>query len=398
MNRFLTVLICVITAYSVTSNAQKRGPGEGGGGGNTITIDGKTELLDIYIFRKTRANFTMPPSQRGVTLPSDRALTELHITKLTNPKITNDLQNTNLLPVQIALQKIDTLWGSQPPVFIQSLKMALKSSPIYYMNYRFTRKEESYWIPEQLQNQIPYESIQLIAFYMKDMGMLVSKKDFEALDLFNQVAFVIHESIRQMQYTYGMEISNKDLQEVTANIAFGIPFLPEGVQNLMTKDDNEQAKAIRMYNKAQKDACALVSKLPYKNNFANAKEAICNAPLYDDQMTFNDPRTRNEILGEAINDAIVTAHNLMNQGKLTHDPIKKLMSMQTAAYTAAADWVLYSKELDQALNVMRGATMGLKGFSFDAVINLTKNGQTHPYASHLKSIMENWRSQGVLKD
>lgn len=410
MQRFLTLVLGLICAFSVTSFAQKRrGPGEAGGGGTTVSLNGKPELLDVYLFKKTRSHYPTPspaPGTKGATLPSTSALSYVHIDKLNDTKVTNSLKNSQFLPVQIALQKIDALWGTSPPAFIQTLKRALVDSPVYYMGYRFTRKDGDHWIPKDLTNEIPDSALQVIAYYVKDMGMIVSKKDFEALDLFNQVAFVLHESLRQMQYTYEMEFSSEDLQTVVANIVFGIPILPEKVQNLMTKDDSMQAQAIVNFNKARNDGCALVSKLPQKD-FAEAKEIICNAPYFDEAMRFDDPRARSEILMNGLETAAVKARELYNQGKLNNGHSSTFMKLSVAAITASSNWSLYSKELAEALNVMKGATVGLNNYSFDSAIKVINNPSLYSpserekfqrYADHLKSTMENWKKQGALKD
>ena len=222
MTRLLTALISAIMAYSVTSYAQKRGPGEGGGGGSGITINGKTELLDVYIFKKTHTNYQSPPSQKGITLPTTRALSELHLEKLTNEK---------LVVVQLALKKLE-IWGNSAPFFIISLRNALTNAPIFYTDYVYGGKDKNYWIPPALLNQILPDSIKTLSFYAKNIGILIAKSDFESLDLFNQVALLIHEAIRHLQLQYGFSITNEKLQMITANVVFEIPYLPEDMQSV----------------------------------------------------------------------------------------------------------------------------------------------------------------------
>ncbi|MGE3757776.1 MAG: hypothetical protein AB7H97_08470, partial [Pseudobdellovibrionaceae bacterium] len=376
-------------------NVRRLGPGEAGGGGTTVTTNGQKELLDIYIFKKTHSNYSNLGSERGVKLPSTRALSYLHLDKLSSRNNMSDLRNIDLLPVQIALQKIESLWGSRPPPFIQSLKQALQFSPIYYMEYRFTRKDGNAWIPPEL--QIPEASLDVIAYYIKDHGMLVSKKDFEDLDLFNQVAFVIHESLRQMQYTYDMDFWTEDLQIVTANIVFGIPSLPERlIRSDSSKNGQGQSDAVRIFKTSRDSACKVVSKLPQKS-FANVRTQICNATLFEMNMSHGEYENCLKILEEALDDAIVLARKLYNEGKISFDPIGQLREYRVEIATASYIWLLYSPEMKQALNTIQEATMGLTHFSFDAAIRAVNDGRPNAYSAHLKSTLESWYRQGALK-
>lgn len=228
----------LLIVFTAVAHAQgRKGPGEAGGGGTTVTINGRTELLDVYIWRK-QSKQESPNWGPGYKLPETKALAHLHIDKLVGQNGL-DSHNYRLPPVQNALQRLETFVNPSP--FLLALKHALETAPIYYMEYKFPPGERlnlqrmNYYIPPEM-TEVQRRHANLSTYYFNDTGlhgMIVSKPVFDSLDMFNQTVLVIHEGLRHMQLAWGIPIENKDLQETSVRLALGIIYLPPGVEEYL---------------------------------------------------------------------------------------------------------------------------------------------------------------------
>ncbi len=174
------------------------------GGGTFVSNRGHQGLLDLYVnspqlFYGTRA--------RGETLPVTPAFTAIGIEKL---------DKTKSVAWRNAFAKLEQ-WHQSSPRTYKVVRMALENLPLYYSRVDIGRHDPHYVLP---QNYRP-EVLQTMALYLKNIGVFVSKKRFESFDLINQSATIVHESLRHVQITYNMGLSDADVQLLTAAIMEG---------------------------------------------------------------------------------------------------------------------------------------------------------------------------------
>lgn len=86
-----------------------------------------------------------------------------------------------------------------------------------------------YSIPKEFENLINPQSLKTIAFYSKNFGILISKNDFNQLNTNNQIALIIHESLRHVQIQYNFRMSDVSIQKITAAIVNREPHTGESL-------------------------------------------------------------------------------------------------------------------------------------------------------------------------
>lgn len=178
---------------------------EGGvdsGGGTLVKSANGMGLLDLYVHN--RADFY--DHSPSVRLSETRSLRKYGI----------DVLDPQSAIVQNTLRQI-VAWEKSSPLLITNLKKALLHLPVFFFDGSFEFVDGSYVLPNEL--DLPKESLQLAAFYVKNFGVLVSKQEFEMLSGKNQMALLIHEALRHQQISfeqYGLDHSL--IQELTAKL------------------------------------------------------------------------------------------------------------------------------------------------------------------------------------
>lgn len=358
------------------------GPGEPGGGGTIVLGQKRPELLDLALFKKQHPGFQEPLLGAGIQLPGTRALQCLHIEKI---------ENDRLSPLQLALERI-ALW-SDPPPLIRILKRSLESAPIYYMDYRFTRTDGNYWIPENLKNEFPITNLRVISYYTKDFGMIMSKPDFESLDLLNQTALLIHESLRHLQFTYQIQISNEDTEAATAAIVYGLPnLLAANVANLGTENEDILKNTIENYNLLIPRACSFMHR--YLPNDREVMQGICLSPALHEKTDLKEFEKHVGILKPQLQRALDDIFPIRNN--LPISVYATLLDLRNEIYLLDLQYALHSVELEEALEVLRDATIKSNHFLFDAKITQVDQGWSCTDGQDLKSLFENEYGRGLL--
>lgn len=184
--------------------------GDISGGGAWVAPDGNRVLLDLYVSRPEIARESGSP---GMKLPVSPALESIFIERLNKKEF--EL-------VKKAQARLD-LWDASSPVVVGLVREALERAPLFYTSYRIGFRDEHYFIPEELESGERVGSIQTMAYYSKGFGILVSKSDFESLSERDQIALLIHESLRHVQISYGYDLSDRALQNITAAIVLRNP-------------------------------------------------------------------------------------------------------------------------------------------------------------------------------
>lgn len=186
---------------------QSSGGVDSGGGGNLVLYkNGDLKLLD-FVANPLDSNAA---SRRPLHIPSTASLQAWGIDRL---------QLDDFAPKSFFMAKISA-WESSSPFMAEILKQAISSIPIYIVDYEFKVNTQSYFLPSSARSP-SIKGIVTAAIYVRDYGVLVSKKYFEHLDFENQVGLILHETLRHIQLTYGYANSNRSLQQLTAALMRG---------------------------------------------------------------------------------------------------------------------------------------------------------------------------------
>lgn len=206
------------TTFDAKSNSkfnQLRVVKEGGvgSGGGTGYQGG---LLDLALFNTGAFNDRTP----GTTLATTRAF----------QKVGFDRLNTSSLPVLRKAHSQVLKWFSSSPEMASRIAKALQTTPIYFMQGTIENAPLGYALPAN--SSIRRDELSTLGVYIETIGNFTSKKSFEALSEKNQMAYLIHESLRHMQIDNQSKISNVNLQKLTAQIMQD----PEGNQTIDTAE------------------------------------------------------------------------------------------------------------------------------------------------------------------
>jgi hypothetical protein len=170
-----------------------------GGGGTIVYKDGNPMLLDLYGADKREA-------KSGYKLPDTKSLEKIHLDTIG--------QEHPIFQKALARSRE---WKESSPTTVRLLEQALGNLQIYYTDYRIKVKDENRFVPKAAKN-LPQRSG---AFYFGNLGVIVSKSDFEALDEENQIALLLHESFRHITLDYGFATSDKVVQEMVVRVMTG---------------------------------------------------------------------------------------------------------------------------------------------------------------------------------
>lgn len=237
LNQLYTCL--TILVISVSAQAQRGGIDSGGG---TLVINNQQKgLLDLYLHA--------PEIYQDTTDGQDNVLKTKAYQMLGVDRITN---RTNPITLK-TVQKL-TEWKQQSPIFIQDLEDAIMNLPLYMHKAEIKSAPIKYYLPATAKT----ENLKMVALYSSQIGVHVGAKDFASLSEKNQMALVIHEAIRHLNSASGYQISDQDLQSLTARIM-------QGPQN--KSDSLDQSKYLKGARQ-QELASALKAKTSAQNALA----------------------------------------------------------------------------------------------------------------------------------
>lgn len=176
---------------------------KGGGavdtGGGTRYLDG---LLDLALFNQAAFLDKTP----GLLLPNTLALQRAKMDRL------NGSDSAILRGALVQLKK----WKDTSPVMVSVISEALQKLPIYYVNGKIGLPAEGFSLPPEFVLQ---GELKMMAYFVEDFGVFVSKSDLEQISFKNQIAVLLHESLRRLQKSTNLRgMDDMTLQKLTAKI------------------------------------------------------------------------------------------------------------------------------------------------------------------------------------
>lgn len=203
----LTVLSCLLMPFLSFAQKSSRGGNSGSGGGlYAEDASGRRALLDVFNFAP---DLLEGVKTSGIKIPETRSLKAWGV----------DTFSIRDLYLEDELLSRVSSWRKSSPIITSRLIQAIKRVKIYVLGHPFGPILE-----EGNQTYIVNKNVILarpIAVYIKDYGFFLSRDAFESLDQQNQIAFLIHECLRHVQISYGFDISEEKLQQITIRILRG---------------------------------------------------------------------------------------------------------------------------------------------------------------------------------
>lgn len=385
------ILISLIFSVLLVSEpASARGPGEAGGGGNGVYIQGRFQTLDLAV--DTLLYQTKYQQQPGDFLPRTRALRDLHLDKL---------DKRNWRAAIIALEKVNA-WPLGSSSFGRALIDAVKNAPTYYTDLNFGFRDPHFYIPESLVYLIQVESLKTMAFYALKWGILFDKKSVDALDEANQVVLLLHESVRHVQIFYGYKISPKALQMVSMAIYRGDAFLPADVMRELTDFDVERSKAIDSFKLTAEKICVSSKKVAVllKMNDRSSVQEICELPSeLGDLSLERGIELKNNFL-KNLNRVIVPLMDAIGKREVSekyNEALTELTFLRSEMVLSVFEWELKSQELQLALRTIQDATVQLNHWALDSILEKYNRGGARREALQILEHMENFKRAGVFR-
>jgi hypothetical protein len=195
-------LTLILTLLALPLQAQRAlAGGDVSGGGTYVQVPGGFQLLDLYLEGAPRAG-------AGHRLPDSPALKQVGMDRL--------FARRPELKVEV-MERLH-LWRNSSPEIVGLLESALaQAEHSFFYTDHAVAKLESYFIPPE--REIARERLLAAAVYHKEIGTVISREAFEASDRRSQVALLIHELLRHVQIRYGLRLSDKSVQALTAKLA-----------------------------------------------------------------------------------------------------------------------------------------------------------------------------------
>jgi hypothetical protein len=241
----ITALAVAMGIASPCSTAFALG-GNISGGGSIVKVQGTPVLLDL-LFSPSVGPLDGQPGQ---PLPKTKAFLTLGFDRL---------NQGDFAVTKAALERV-SIWEKTSPVVTGLLQEALTHARLYYTQYRIGFRDTHYFIPPAFAAHVNENEFTTIAYYAKNFGILVSQPDFDELDFRNQVALVIHESLRHVQIQYGYLMSDASVQKMTAAI---VDRDPQPGESLDSRDyaDNELLESIERPKRKENELLSLRKKV-----------------------------------------------------------------------------------------------------------------------------------------
>jgi hypothetical protein len=203
----MKVISLILMLIALPLAAQQEGA-TSSGGGSSVSVEGKRQLLDIYL-HQGRPLLPIP----GSKLPKTEALKKIGIERL----------DPNKSPAFALARSWLASWRQNSPNVVAIIEESLDETPFFYVPLEFGFTDQTFHLPPGAKKDPVLKTLSTVAYYQAELGVLVSKPAFESLDLTNQAALLVHEAVRHIQITYGAKLSNELLQNLTATLALTQP-------------------------------------------------------------------------------------------------------------------------------------------------------------------------------
>ncbi len=185
-----------------------------GGGSIVTTVHGTSGLIDF---------FTNAPDLFGKAEYRPRLKVPMTKALVSNKYGIEKIDLKMLGAWQVLSLKV-AAWEKSSPLMSSYLKDALNHLPIYFVNYELKLVDQRYFIPQNLKNEI--YTLNTVAFYRKDIGLIISRPEFEELPYDDQIGLLMKEILRHIQITYETHLSDEEMQRLNVALIRG-PFAGE---------------------------------------------------------------------------------------------------------------------------------------------------------------------------
>lgn len=219
MKTLTLVLLAACTALPCFAG---QGGIDTGGGSTAINTRGQKALLDLHNFAPDMVG---TPSDPGLRITETTALRHMGMDTTTIQK----------LGLKDDLLKLVDAQKRKSPILAKRLQDAIQNVKVFIIDREFGEAATKAARPtiavdcsHEAENFNTCRGPEIrettpSAIYVKDHGFFLSKKEFESLDRTNQKALLLHESLRHVQLTYGINTSELNLQKLTVHILRNAP-------------------------------------------------------------------------------------------------------------------------------------------------------------------------------
>lgn len=173
------------------------------GGGTLVKTQHRIGLLDLYLYNSKNFESSYVNIENII---ETNAFKKLGIELLTNPK------NKLITKVERHLKR----WQVNSPLIVSQILLALKYLPFYYVKGSLKSQPFEYFLP--VDSAIKSSSLKLAALFDEGIGVYMGFDDLKTLPESHQMALVIHECLRLVNFTGNYYFSNKQIQELTAEL------------------------------------------------------------------------------------------------------------------------------------------------------------------------------------
>lgn len=203
------ILALTIGFTLTTSISLAEGGGVDTGGGSLVTtVTGETGLIDYFTHAPDL--FAKPDQRPILHVPKTKSLSgELGIDKI-------DLKSLGAW--QPLFERIER-WRPSSPIMAEYLESSLNNIAIFFVNENLDIVDQRYFIPENLKSKVAY--LNTVALYLKDIGLVISKPEFEKMRYEDQLGLLMKEILRHIQITYETDFSAEQLQHLNATLTIG---------------------------------------------------------------------------------------------------------------------------------------------------------------------------------
>lgn len=201
LEKWVTICLTTFFVLGTSSVTLAKGPRDSGGGTRVQLATGEFALIDLV-------NFPVEGSKNkptgGVRVPMTRSLTEWGVAAVS-------IKDTGLAD---ELRAITAYHRNRSPFLGTLLQKAVDRLQLYVLDFEFG---EAVDVDDVFRNSRSAGlTARRIAVYLKGYGAFVSRPGFESLPRPDQIAFLIHESYRHIELTFGLDMSDETLQKLTS--------------------------------------------------------------------------------------------------------------------------------------------------------------------------------------
>lgn len=196
----------LISIEDQISKIEKNKVARGGidtGGGTLIQSPEGFGLLDLYLYNPKvfQSQYTNPEN-----IQETQALKKLGIELLINKK------NLLVFKVRSHLQK----WQATSPLIVSQILLALDYLPFYYLKESLKSEPIEYFLPATSTLKIP--NLKAAALFDEKFGVRLGFDELKLLPEQHQIALVIHECLRLINFTGNFYLTNEKIQRLTAEL------------------------------------------------------------------------------------------------------------------------------------------------------------------------------------